>query len=352
MLRATGALLIAGSLCAAAAADTIHLKSGGVLRNARVLHESGATVTVELRIGKRRAQVVVASRDILRIEFDAPPEPARTPDGRPRRPDRLIKAFALLQQMRPVEAEVALQPFLTDKRWQAEARYGLALAHEQTGDLDASAKQQRLAALLDPKHPWVRFHGAHLTHRHGKFAAAISGYTRALALDPENPRLRAAVREAIAAAKAGHRPADPADQRRRRDDAASGTIGDAAAAATAVRTNPQLELRAHITGLRVLLDVPPGAVQAYVATGDATAFRNAVRGVRAVVTAGESWRQSAAADRRMCLRQIHSALGHRYPNAVPIVEAFDATDTKQLVGAAWFHGERVLTRLFPEPAGE
>lgn len=351
MLRVTGALLLAGSLCTAASADTIHLKSGGVMRNARVVAEHGDTVVIELRVGKSPARVVVARKDVLKIEKDAPPEPATGTDGRPRRPDALVKAFALLQQFRPVEAEVKLAPLLKDKRWQAEARYGLSIAREQTGDLAGAEKQQRLAALLAPSHPWISFQKAHLTHRRGKLRAAITGYKRALALDPENPRLRNEVRQGIAAAQAGRVPTDPAVQRQRRDfDPKKGNVGDAAKAAADVRGNDQLELRSHITGLRVLLDAPPQAIQAYADGGAVGEFRAAVGALRAVVQVNAAWLKAPAKDRSMCLRQIHSALGHRYPHADTVVEAFAPAPQSNLVGAAWFRLDQVLVRLWPEPA--
>lgn len=363
MLRLTGALLFAGSLCAAAAADTIHLTSGGVMRHARVVAEHGDTVVVELRVGPSLARVVVARADVLKIERDAPPEPAADASGRPRRPGGLINAFALLQALRPVEAEVQLTPFLTHPTWQAEARYGLSLAREQTGDLDAAEQQQRLAGLLDPSHAWITFQAAHLLHRRGRLPAAIAAYTRALALEPENPRLRGAVREGVAAARAGRVPVDPAVQRRRRDlDPAAGSVGDAAEAATAVRGNTQLELRSHLTGLRVLLTAPAQAVRAFADGGTAGEFRASVGALRAVVHVNAAWLRAPAKDRSMCLRQIHSALGHRYPHADTVVEAFaPAADvapgtapagsaaTERLVGAAWFRLDQVLVRLWPEP---
>ena len=98
ILRASLVLVAGAVLAPASAADTIHLKGGGKLRNATVVAEKDDTVVIEVRVGKGSARVIVARADVLRIERDAPDPKS------PQRPAELDKAFKLLRERKPVQA--------------------------------------------------------------------------------------------------------------------------------------------------------------------------------------------------------------------------------------------------------
>lgn len=342
MHRLAVPLALLGALAAPAPADTIHLKGGGALRHARVVAERGDTVELEVRAGGRVARVVLGRDEIERIERDAPDAAS------PERPPELDRAFALLREGKPVEAMILLKRLPAQGPWHAPARYGRSLAHEQLGDLPAAEREIGLARTVAPQDPWIAFHEAHLLHRAGRFAAAERGYRLAHALSPEDPALKQLAREAIAAARAGVAAPDPAAARARAAfDAAAGNVADAAEASRAVVGSPQLVLRAVCRGLHVRCEAPPAVLHAYARGADAEGFRRAVTGVRATLAVGPEFATASAADRAMCLRQVHSALAHRYPHAAVVVEAREG---ERVRAACFFDGTEVRVAFDPAPA--
>lgn len=341
MRRVVPCMLLLGSIAALAPADTIHLKGGGALRHARVVAERGATVELEVRAGGRVARVVLGRDEIERIERDAP-----DPDAA-ERPAELARAQALLGAHKPVEALILLKRLEGPGRWQAAARHGRSVAHEQLGDLAAAEREIRLARALAPGDPWIAFHEAHLAHRRGEFRAAERGYRLAHALDPEDPALKQLARDAIAAARHGIAAPDAAAARARATfDAAAGNVADAAEASAAVLAHRDFTLRAACRGLHVQCDGPPAALAAYAAGADAEGFRRAVAAVRATLTVTAAFATAAEADRSLCLRQVHSALAHRYPGAAVVVEAREGARVR---AACFFDGAAVQV-VFDPPA--
>ncbi len=344
---------------AAAAADTVHLANGGVIRDATVTERKGGTVLVEVRVGTGTVRAALDAADVVRIE----PAPAAETPPAPVADDpaaALARGFELLRAGTLGAAEAVFRPLARVGPTNAAARYGLACVAEARGDLEAAERESRFASILDPGHPGVALLRARLRHRGGDLRAAAAGYRRAIALAPDDMRLRQEAQMGLAEAAAGRKlgapgeepkageAAEAAARKRATFDAEAGNCLDAAEASAEILRGKDLSLRETVLSLEIAVEAPAPAVAAYRAGAPAEGFRGTVSVVRGTLKVSPAFAKARAADREMLLLQVQSALAHRYPRGLASARALEGEAFR---GEAWSAGPHVLTRLDPPAAG-
>ncbi|MCI0340274.1 MAG: hypothetical protein L0216_03855 [Planctomycetales bacterium] len=351
-----------------AAADTVHLANGGVIRDATVIERKGGTVLVEVRVGAGTIRAALDAAEVVRVESAAPaPAPeANGADGAALTDDPadpLARGFELLRAGALEAAEAAFRPLARAGPANAAARYGLACVAEARGDLEAADRESRFASILDPGHPGVALLRARLRHRAGDLRAAAAGYRRAIALAPDDARLRQEAQMGLVEAAAGRKLGDRGEakaaseaeaKKRATFDAEAGNCLDAAEASAEIRGLKDLSLRETVLALKVEVEAPAPAVAAYRAGAPAEGFRETVGVVRGTLRVSPAFAKARAADREMLLLQVQSALAHRYPRSFASARALEGEAFRgEAVPASPMGkgGLHVLTRLDPPAPG-